>query len=119
LNPALIGCGRHGAAERVDFLDQMAFANPADRRIAAHLTERFDVVGQQQRLCAHARGGQSGLRAGMTAADNDDVKFSGIKHCGSRDENACGPFESGDARNYNGFGRIAIPVLGLRPADIG
>jgi hypothetical protein len=61
----------------------MAFANAANRRIAAHLTEGFDVVRQQKRLVAHTRGRQSGFRAGMTAANDDYVKLCGIKHRGS------------------------------------
>ena len=44
LNAAAIGRGRHGAAERIDFFDQMAFADAADGRIARHLAQRFDVV---------------------------------------------------------------------------
>jgi hypothetical protein len=40
---------RHRAAQRVDLLDQMALADAADRRVAAHLAERLDVVRQQQR----------------------------------------------------------------------
>ena len=58
---------RHGAAERVDFLDQVALADTADRRIAGHLPQGFDVMRQQQRIarpcaqpqarprCPHAR----------------------------------------------------------------
>ncbi|MDR9356858.1 hypothetical protein FEO99_05758 [Burkholderia multivorans] len=84
LDPRFVGGGRHRAAQRIDFLDQMALADAADRRIAAHLPERFDVVGQQQRLRAHSGGRQRGFRAGMTAADDDDVKFCGIKHGGFR-----------------------------------
>ena len=64
---------RHRAAQRVDLLDQMALADAADRGIAGHLAERLDVVGQQQRARAHARGGQRGLGAGVAAADDDDV----------------------------------------------
>ena len=55
LDPALVRCGRHGAAERVDFLNQMTLADPADGRVAAHLTERLDVVRQQERGVTHAR----------------------------------------------------------------
>ena len=40
LDAGLVGRGRHGAAERVDLLDQMALADPADRGIAAHLADR-------------------------------------------------------------------------------
>ena len=38
---------RHGAAERIDLLDQVPLADAADGRIAAHLPERLDVVREQ------------------------------------------------------------------------
>ena len=44
LNATFIGCSRHGAAQRIHFLDEMTFANAANRWIAAHLTERLDIV---------------------------------------------------------------------------
>jgi hypothetical protein len=43
--------------------------------VAAHLPQRLDVVRQQQRGAAHARGGQGSLGAGMAAADDDDVEL--------------------------------------------
>ena len=77
LDAGAIGRTRHRAAQRVDFLDQVALADAADGRIAAHLPERFDVVRQQQRARAHARGRERGFGAGMAAADDDDVEFRG------------------------------------------
>ena len=62
---------RHGAAERVDLLGQMALADAADGRVAAHLAQRFDVLRQQQRAHAHAGRGERGLGAGVAAADDD------------------------------------------------
>ena len=47
LDAGLIRGQRHFAAERVDFLDQVAFADAADRGIAGHLPEGFDAVRQQ------------------------------------------------------------------------
>ena len=49
LDAGLVGGERHRAAQRVDFLDEVALADPADRRIARHLPQGFDVVRQQQR----------------------------------------------------------------------
>ena len=54
LNTAFIGGYRHRAAKGIDFFNQMAFTNPANRRIAAHLPEGFHVVGQQQGFYTHA-----------------------------------------------------------------
>ena len=91
LDAALVGGDRHRAAQRIDFLDQVALADAADRRVAAHLSERLDVVRQQQRLAAHAGGRQGGLGAGMAAADDDDVEFLGVEHLD-------GPASSGEPR---------------------
>ena len=82
--PARSAALRHRAAERVDFLDQVALADAADRRVAAHLPERLDALRQQQRARAHARRGQGGLGAGMAAAYNDDVEFLGETHGSAR-----------------------------------
>ena len=65
---------RHHATERVDLLDQMALADAADGRVAAHLPQRLDGLGEQQRARAHARGRERGLGAGVSAADDDYVK---------------------------------------------
>jgi hypothetical protein len=104
LDAALVRGRRHRAAQRIDFLHQMAFANTADRRIAAHLAEGFDVVRQQERLVAHARGSQSGFGAGVAAADDDYVKFSGIKHRGSHAGTPREPSKENVWANYSGFG---------------
>ncbi|MCY1541191.1 hypothetical protein D9M68_768690 [compost metagenome] len=74
LDAAFVGGLGHGAAEGVDFLDQMAFANPSDRRIAAHLPKGFHVMGQQQGFYAHTCSCQGSLGAGMTTADHDHLK---------------------------------------------
>ena len=80
LDARLVGGCRHRAAQCIDLLDQVALADAADRRIAAHLAQRFDVVRQQQRGAAHAGGGERGLGTGMAAADHDDVEFLGVDH---------------------------------------
>ena len=38
---------RHGAAQRVNLLHQMALADAADGRVAAHLAEGLDIVSEQ------------------------------------------------------------------------
>src|SRR4051812_8661451 len=58
----------------------MPLPDSADGRIAAHLAEGLDVVRQQQRRPPHASRGERGLRAGVAAADNDDVEFLGVDH---------------------------------------
>ena len=74
LDAGVIGAARHDAAECVDLADQVALADAADRRVAAHLPERVDAVGEQQRAGAPAGGRQGGFGAGMAAADDDHVE---------------------------------------------
>ena len=74
LDARLVGRERHRPAQRVDFPYQMTLADAADRRIAGHLPQRFDVVRQQQRSATHPRAGERRLGAGMAATDDDDVE---------------------------------------------
>ena len=69
-----VGDAAHQAVERVDFADEMAFAESADGRIAGHRANRSGGMGEEGRAGAHARGRGGGLAAGMAAADHDDVK---------------------------------------------
>ena len=73
LDAGQVGRVGHDPAQRIDFLDQVALADAADGRVAAHRADGFHVVGQQQGAGAGARGRQRGLGAGMAAADDDDV----------------------------------------------
>jgi hypothetical protein len=71
----------HGAAERVDLLDQVALADPADGRVAAHLPDRLDVVREQQRARAGPGRGERGFGAGVAATDHDHVELlPGLGH---------------------------------------
>jgi hypothetical protein len=58
----------------------MALANSANRRVAAHLAQGFDVVSQQKCLTTHASRRQRGFGASMAATDNDHIKFLWVKH---------------------------------------
>ena len=80
LDACLVRRDRHRAAERIDLLDQMTLADAADRRIAAHLPEGLDVVREQERAAAHARGRERRLGAGVAAADHDHVEFAVESH---------------------------------------
>jgi hypothetical protein len=76
LDAGLVGGDRHRATHGVDFLDQVALADTADGRVAGHLPQGLDVVGEQQGLLPHAGGSERRLGAGVAAADDDDVEFS-------------------------------------------
>jgi hypothetical protein len=65
----------HRSAEGVDLFDEMALADPADRRVAGHLSQRLDAVCQQKRAATHARGRERGFASGMAAADHDHIEF--------------------------------------------
>ena len=75
MDASFVSRRRHSPTQRIDFLDQMALADAADGRIAGHLTQGFDTVGQQQRTAAHARAGERRFGAGVTAADDNYIKF--------------------------------------------
>ena len=64
LDATEVGGSRHGAAQGIDFLDQVALADATDGRVTAHLPEGFHVVGQQQGLHAHACCSERGFGAG-------------------------------------------------------
>jgi glucokinase len=73
LDAGQIGCMRHGAAERIDFLHQMPFANTADGGVATHLAQGFDIVGQQQRAHTTAGSRQRGFSASVTTTNDDHI----------------------------------------------
>lgn len=97
LDAALVGRRRHGAAQRIDFLNEMALANATNRGVTAHLTERLDIVGKQKGFTAHAGRGERSLSAGMAATHYDHIELGWIKH---RNFAACG--------KLSGFGNCGI-----------
>src|SRR6267378_2298592 len=76
LNPGLVGSQGHGTPQSVDFLDEVAFADAADRGIARHLPQRLDAVGQQEGAGTHAGSSKRGLGASVAATDHDDVELA-------------------------------------------
>src|SRR5690606_2384554 len=72
-----VGGAGHGAAQGIDLAHQVALADAADGRVAAHLPHGLDAVGQQQGARAHPGRRQGGLGAGVAAADHDDVVAAG------------------------------------------
>jgi hypothetical protein len=90
LDARLIGGLGHRPAQGVDFLDQMPFADAADRRIAAHRTQRFEVVRQQQRpgipcapqpappRCRHGRHRRQSPRNGQERAWAVGIPRTGV-----------------------------------------
>ena len=76
LDAALVGDAAHQAVEGVDLADQMALAEPADRRIAGHRADGRESVRHQRGFGAHPGRRSRGFAAGVAAADDDNVEFS-------------------------------------------
>ena len=73
LDPGAVDGAGHDPVERVDLAHQMALAEPADRRVAGHLADPVEPVGDQRRPRPHPRSGGGRLAPGMAAADHDHV----------------------------------------------
>ncbi len=80
LDTATVGGAGHHPTQGIDLLNQMPLADTADGRIAAQLSNRFDIMGQQQGAQAHARRRHAGLGAGMAAANHNHIKMLWIMH---------------------------------------
>ena len=65
---------RHRATQGVDLAHEVPLADTAEGRVAAHLAEGLDALGQQQSLAAHARSRKRRLGAGMAATHHNDLK---------------------------------------------
>ena len=72
----------HQPVQGVDLADQMALAQAADGRVAAHLADGLELVGEQQGARAEARRRRGGFAAGVAAADDDHVPIC----CGGETE---------------------------------
>ena len=80
LNSGFVSGDRHRTTERIDLLDQVPFADSANRRVAGHLAERLDAMSKQQRPTPQPRCRERSLRAGMSTANNDDFEFRRVLH---------------------------------------
>ena len=66
---------RHGPAKRIDLAHEVTLADSANGRIAAHLANGFDAVGQQQGARTAACRRKRRFGAGMSATDDDDLEI--------------------------------------------
>jgi hypothetical protein len=64
----------HQPVERIDLADQVAFADPADRRVAGHFADRRQRMGQQQRAGTDSRRCGGSLTSGVPAADDNHIE---------------------------------------------
>ncbi len=70
-----IGGAAHQPIERIDLADQMALADSADRRVAAHRPNCLEVESHQGRARAHPGSNGRSLDPGVPAANNDDIEL--------------------------------------------
>ncbi len=70
-----VGDAAHQAVEGIDLAHQMALAEAADGRIAGHLADGGEGMGDERRARAHAGSRGRGFAAGMAAAHNDHVEL--------------------------------------------
>ena len=79
LDAGFVGCAGHFTAQGVQFAHQMAFAGAADGGVAGHIAHRVQINGKTDHTTAHPSCRQSGLNAGVSRADNGNIKGSGQK----------------------------------------
>lgn len=72
----------HDAIEGIDFPHEMAFPEPANRRIAGHDADPVPTQRDQSCPSAQTRGGMRRFGTGMATADHDDIKSAmfHVKH---------------------------------------
>jgi len=80
LDPSAVCSLSHRATQCINFLHQVTFADTANGRVAGHLPQGFNIMGQQQGFTAHARRRQTGFSAGMATAYHDYVELVGVLH---------------------------------------
>src|SRR6185503_21162192 len=73
LNSGEIRGPSHHATERVDLAHHRALGDPADRRVAGHLTNGFEILREEECPRAGAGGECCRLGAPMSRADHYDV----------------------------------------------
>jgi hypothetical protein len=102
LDARQVGRSAHDATERIHFAYDRPLRDSADRGIARHLPDGFEILREQQRPRAGTRRERGGFGAGVAAADHDYV--IAFWHAG----NLRLPRNGGEGR---GIWRDAEPVI--------
>ncbi|AUW45057.1 hypothetical protein CUJ84_Chr004755 [Rhizobium leguminosarum] len=79
LNACNIGDATHQAIHRIDLPNQMALAQPANRRITGHDSDRLPPMRNQSGFCPEARSCAGSLRPRMAATDHNHIEDT-IRH---------------------------------------
>jgi hypothetical protein len=80
LDSRSVGRLPHESAEGVDFFDELAFCETADRRVARHAPDRSADHRDERDAKSAARGDARRFRAGVSAADHDDIESTMVRH---------------------------------------
>jgi hypothetical protein len=80
LDPRAIDRLTHQSTERIDLANDLAFGNPTDRWVAAHLPDRIEVPGQKCDACANTCRSGSRFCAGMPGPNHHYVVFVSVDH---------------------------------------
>ena len=75
LNAGGVDGAAHGSAQCVDLADDVPLGHAANGRIAAHLANGFDAVGEQQGARTTACRRKRRFGAGMSATNDDDLEI--------------------------------------------
>ena len=79
LDAAFVGGFGHFAPQGVQLPDQVALAGAADGGVAGHVAHGVQIDGKDDGFQPQASGGQSRLNAGVSGADDGNIKLSGRK----------------------------------------
>jgi hypothetical protein len=70
----------HRAVKHVQLADKVPLADPADRRIAAHLSDVVFPEGQERNPRPAARSNRGRFAPGVASPDHQDIEHLG-SHC--------------------------------------
>ena len=75
MDGGFVGYPPHLPAQGVEFLDELALGEAADRGVAGHQRNGVEVDVEQERLTTHPRRREGRFAARMAPPDDDDVIF--------------------------------------------
>jgi hypothetical protein len=75
LNHGEVSSPSHDSSERIDLADDGSFGDATDRRIARHLTNRFERARNQPHTSAEASSSNGCLRTSVAGADDYNIEF--------------------------------------------
>src|SRR6185436_18897427 len=73
LNAGSVGSSSHNAAQGIDLTHHGTLGNPANGRIAGHLSDGLEILGEKEGARPAARGQCGGLGSCVAASDHHDI----------------------------------------------